>query len=79
MSRYRIETGRVDGSAWVPGPFHDAINAVTDQQAVGAVREVLTRSGFADDWGDHARVLDGERHEIARLPLDQGFWAGGNA
>lgn len=74
MSRYRIETGTVQGQEWIPGPFHDAINALNDDAAVGAVRETLSQSGFADGWGDHARVLDPDRREIARLPLDRSFW-----
>jgi len=75
MSRYRIETGTVEADGFVPGPFHDAVNATSVAQAVEAVRPVLAEGGFTTDWGDHARVLDADKREVARIALTPEFWS----
>lgn len=74
-TRYVIETGTVVEGAWQAGGFHEAINAPDGENAVESVRPTLTAMGYRDEHGDHVRVLDPDKREVKRLPLDEAFWS----
>jgi hypothetical protein len=73
-TRYVIETGTIAGDAWMAGGFHEAINAADPDIALSSVRPALNSMGYRETDGDHVRVLDPEKQEIARLALDEAFW-----
>lgn len=74
-TRYVIETGTVVDGAWRSGGFHEAINAVDNAIALESIRPTLATMGYREEDGDHVRVLDPEKQELARLPLDEAFWS----
>lgn len=74
-TRYVIETGTDTGGAWQPGGFHEAFNAADAATAKGSVRASLTQLGYAETGDTHVRLLDPDKAEIIRLPMDEAFWA----
>lgn len=73
-TRYVIETGTIEGNAWKTGGFHEAINAADGAVALDCVKPALNTFGYRGEDGNYVRVLDPEKHEIARLPLNEAFW-----
>lgn len=73
-TRYVVETGTEAGEGWTAGGFHEAFNAADDTAAKGGLRTALTGLGYKPGDETHVRLLDPDKHEIARVPLNETFW-----
>ncbi|GGD23140.1 hypothetical protein [Aureimonas glaciei] len=73
-TRYVIETGTDATGGWTAGSFHEAFNAADDTAAKGSLRTALTELGYTQGEETHVRLLDPDKLEIARLPLNEAFW-----
>lgn len=74
-TRYVIETGTEDAGAWKAGSFHEAFNAADDAAAKGSLRTSLSALGYGESDDTHVRLLDPDKAEIVRLPMDEAFWS----
>ncbi len=75
-TRYVIETGTDAAGRWTPGSIHEAFNAADDAAAKGSLRSSLSAMGYTEHGDTHVRLLDPDKTEIARLPMDEAFWTG---
>ena len=73
-TRYVVETGVDAKDGWAPGGFHEAFNAADDAAALGGIKTALTTLGYQDRQETHVRLLDPDKIEIARLPMNESFW-----
>ena len=73
-TRYVIETGTEAAGGWTPGSIHEAFNAADDTAAKGSLRTSLSALGYSENGDTHVRLLDPDKAEIARLPIDEAFW-----
>jgi len=73
-TRYVIETGTDTAGDWKPGSIHEAFNAADDATAKGSLRTSLSALGYTESGDTHVRLLDPDKAEIARLPMDEAFW-----
>ena len=73
-TRYVIETGADAQGGWAAGSFHEAFNAADDAAALGGLKNALTALGYRDRDETHVRLLDPDKLEIARLPMNERFW-----
>ncbi|BDA84397.1 hypothetical protein Sa4125_19390 [Aureimonas sp. SA4125] len=69
-----IETGNDADGGWTAGSFHEAFNAADDAAAKGGLRTALTGLGYQQGEETHVRLLDPDKAEIARYPLNEAFW-----
>jgi hypothetical protein len=73
-TRYVIETGTEASGSWTPGAVHEAFNAADDEAAKGSLKTSLSALGYSESSDTHVRLLDPDKVEIARLPMDEAFW-----
>lgn len=74
-TRYVIETGTDAAGDWTPGIVHEAFNAADDAAAKSSLRTSLTALEIGEIADTHVRLLDPDKAEIARLPMDEAFWS----